>query len=409
VARRNGRRRGRRLVFRRRAMVTVSAAAADPVRTLFELHETRGDGESLSELGNRSRAWDSGFAIRPEEVMGIARRVLELELPFLDLGGVLPEGAPGERVEVIERLMPAVVEEMTTILCPEVTTVESRWRHGELSYRPADAIADLYRLPLHERALPPALLVELLLKGELYVPGRGHKPTIEFVPQEVPLRVTRLVSTPVLCRLPQADSSEPKRIIYFLIDTSQSMRGPLAVLSAAIVRAVVLASLGRPRVYFARAFAEDVDPAPDQPPRVARATAERIELADWIMGQSFGGTETRLMHAVEIALRDLRQAEQEMDREELQAAEVILISDGRSSLLPYVQEDIRQSGIQFHVVALGSFRNADLEAVAATYSSIPDANNLRGALGPPPAPDPMGSLLAPGAAGPRPASPAPSG
>src|SRR5207245_2195262 len=52
--------------------------------------------------------------------------------------------------------------------------------------------------------------------------------------------------------------------------------------------------------------------------------------------------------------------------------------------------------------ALGSFRNADLEAVAATYSSIPDAHNLRGALGPPPAPDPLGSLLAPGPAGPPP-------
>src|SRR5258708_17706039 len=175
---------------------------------------------------------------------------------------------------------------------------------------------------------------------------------------------------PVLCRLPQGESSEPKRVIYFLIDTSQSMRGPLAVLTAAIVRAVILANLGRPRVYFARAFDEVVDPAPDRPPRAARSTAERIEMADWIMGQSFGGTETRLMHAVEIALRDLRQAEPEMDREELRAAEVILISDGPSSLLPYVQDDIRRSGIQLHVVALGGFPNAHLAALAAPYSAI---------------------------------------
>ena len=125
------------------------------------------------------------------------------------------------------------------------------------------------------------------------------------------------------------------------------------------------------------------------------------------MGESFGGTETRLMHAVEIALRDIRQSEPEMDREEIRTAEIILISDGRSSLLPYVQEDIRNSGVQLHVVALGTHRNTDLEAVAATYSSIPDAHNLQSAFAPRPAP--LGSLLPPGAAAPRSASPAPSG
>src|SRR5437879_10783679 len=108
-----------------------------------------------------------------------------------------------------------------------------------------------------------------------------------------------MVPTPVLCPLPQANSSEPKRIIYFLVDTSQSMRGPLAVLTASIVRAVVLANLGRPCVYFARTFAEDVDPPVNQPPREARLTAERIGIADWVLSQSFGGMDTRLMHALE--------------------------------------------------------------------------------------------------------------
>jgi hypothetical protein len=219
LARNNGRQKKRRRAFRLRLPITVSAETEERIRRLMELQETLGDWDTLSELGSRTREWDSNFEIRPEEAMALARRILELDLPFLDLGGVLPEGAAGETVEVIERLMPMVVEEMTTILCPEVTTVESRWRHGELSYRPADAIADLYRLPLHERALPPALLVELLLKGELYVPGRGHRPTIEFVPREVPLRKTKLVPTPVLCPLPQANSSEPKRIVYFLVAT----------------------------------------------------------------------------------------------------------------------------------------------------------------------------------------------
>ena len=107
---------------------------------------------------------------------------------------------------------------------------------------------------------------------------------------------------------------------------------------------------------------------------------ERIELADWIMGQSFGGSDTRLMQAIEVCLRDIRQAKQAMDQEELPAAEVLLISDGRSTLLPYVQEDVRQSGIQLHVVCLGSFRNAELEALAASYSNIPDAHRLQVAV-----------------------------
>ena len=405
LLRKGTRQQGRRRAFRIRTPLPVSPEMAARIQTLIDLQEALGDWKALSDLGNGTRDKESRFRIEPEEAVALARRILELELPFLDLGGVLPEGASGERVEVIERLTPEWVEEMTTILCPEVTTVESRWRHGELSYRPADAIADLYRLPLHERALPPALLMELLLKGELYVPGRGHKPTLEFVPQEVPLRVERLVPRPVLCPLPKAESSEPKRIVYFLIDTSQSMRGPLAVLTAAIVRAVILANLGRPRVYFARTFDAAVEPEEDQQPRAARSTQERIELADWIMGQSFGGAETYLMQAIEICLRDIRRAKQEMADEELPAAEVLLISDGRSSLLPYVQDDIRQSGIQLHVVSLGSHRNADLEAVASTYSRILDAHSLQ--LGPAPQPRPtVAPLPAPG--GPRPASPAPS-
>ena len=48
-----------------------------------------------------------------------------------------------------------------------------------------------------------------------------------------------------------------------------------------------------------------------------------------------------------------------------------------------------------------------LEAVAATYSAIPDAHNLQSAFAPRPAP--LGSLLPAGTPAPRPASPAPSG
>jgi hypothetical protein len=407
LIRNSGRRKqGRRRAFRIRTSLAVSPEKADRIETLMDLQEALGDWKALSDLGNRTREKESRFRIEPEEATALARRILELELPFLDLGGVLPKGAAGARVEMVERLVPEWVEEMTPILCPEVTTVESRWKHGELSYRPADAIADLYRLPLHERALPPALLMELLLKGELYVPGRGHKPTIEFVPQEVPLPRERLVPRPVLCPLPKAENSEPTRIVYFLIDTSQSMRGPLAVLTAAIVRAVILANLGRPRVYFARTFDAAVEPLETERPREARSTQERIELADWIMGHSFGGTDTYLMQAIEICLRDFRRAKQEMAEEELQAAEVVLISDGRSSLLPHVQEDILQSGIQLHVVSLGSHRNADLEAVASTYSRILDAHSLQLGSAPPSQPAAEGLLPAPG--GPRPASPAPS-
>jgi hypothetical protein len=385
LVRGSGRQRGRWGVFRLRVPVRVAPKEAERIEHLLSMQDALGDWKALSELGDRTRAVDSTFHLDPEEVAALCRRVLELNLPFLDLGGVMPEGGQGERVEVVERMMPAIVHEKATLLFPEVTTVESRWRHGELSYRPADALADLYRLPLHERALPPALLLELLLKGELYVPGRGHRPEVEFVPREVMLPQERLVPQPVVCRLPQADSSEPKRIVYFLVDTSQSMRGPLAVLSAAIVRAVLLANLGRPRVYFTRAFAADVEPAADLPPREARSTAERIALADWVIDQSFSGPETRMMQALSICLRDIRQACQERELSDLHAAEVILISDSRSTILPFLQEEVRKSGIQLHVVALGSFRNPDLEAIAATYSAIPDAQSLQ--VGRMPAPD----------------------
>ncbi len=401
LMRNNGRQRGRRGLFRMRVPARVSAEDAEQIQKLLEMQEALGDWTALSDLGNRTRAGDSRFHIEPEEVEAVCRRILELKLPFLDLGGVLADGAPGERVEMVERLTPAIVHETTTILCPEVTTVESRWRHGELSYRPADALEDLFRLPLHERVLPPALLLDLLLKGELYVPGRGHRPRVEFVPREVVLPCERLVSRPVLFHLPQESSSEPKRIVYFLIDTSQSMRGPLAILAAAIVRAVILANLGRPRVYFSRAFAEDVEPPGDMPPHAARSTPERIALADWVIRQSFGGNETRLMLALQTCLKDIRQAREAPGQEELPAAEVILISDGRSTVLPYVQEDVRRSGIQLHVVALDNYRNADLEAIAASYSAIPDAAHL-----------PVGSIPAtstpqpPASRGRQPAAPA---
>src|SRR5204862_642621 len=89
----------------------------------------------------------------------------------------------------------------------------------------------------------------------------------------------------------------------------------------------------------------------------------------------------RLMQAISTCLRDIRDARQQPELQELQAAEVILISDGRSTVLPFIQEDVRKSGIQLHVVALGNFRNPDLEAIAATCSAIPDAQNLQVGLG----------------------------
>jgi hypothetical protein len=385
LVRGSGRQRGRWGVFRLRVPVRIAPKQAERIEQLLSLQESLGDWKALSELGDRTRAGDSTFHLDPAEVAAVCRRVLELNLPFLDLGGVIADGGQGERVEVVERMAPAIVHEKTTLLCPEVTTVESRWKHGELSYRPADALADLFRLPLHERAMPPALLLELLLKGELYVPGRGHRPEVEFVPREVSLPQERLVPQPVVCRLPQVDSHEPKRIVYFLVDTSQSMRGPLAVLTAAIVRAVLLAGLGRPRVYFTRSFDADVEPAADLPPREARTTAERIALADWVTAQSFNGPETRMMHAISVCLRDIQKAQQNPELGDLRAAEVILISDSRSTLLPFLQEEVRNSGIQLHVVALGSVRNPDLEAIAATYSAIPDAHHLQ--LGRVPTPD----------------------
>src|SRR5690242_18787899 len=97
LARNNGRKRSPRRAFRLRLPVPVSAETEERIRTLMELQEALGDWDALSELGSRSRDWDSSFEIRPEEVMALARRILELELPFLDLGGVLPEGAAGER------------------------------------------------------------------------------------------------------------------------------------------------------------------------------------------------------------------------------------------------------------------------------------------------------------------------
>jgi hypothetical protein len=371
-----GRLQGRRGVMRLRGPARVAAEEMERIEELLSLQDALGDWKALSGLGDRSREADSTFHLEPEAVMALCRRLLELNLPFLDLGGVVAEGAAGERVEVVERMTPAIVHETTTILCPEVTTTESRWRDGELSYRPADALSDLFRLPLHERALPPALLMDLLLKGELFVPGKAHRPRLEFIPQEVLLPVLRLVPTPIVFHLPQSDSSEQKRIVYFLIDTSQSMRGPLAVLSAAIVRAVLLAGLGHPRVYFARAFGEDVDPPADLPPRQARETEERLELADWVMGENFGGSETRLMFALMTCLEDIQHAREQPGQEELHAAEVILISDGRSTVLPYVQDEVRRSGVQLHVVSLGSHRNSDLEAVAGTFTVIADAQNL---------------------------------
>jgi hypothetical protein len=424
LIRNSGRHRGHRWgVFRIRVPGRVSRETAERIEALLDLQEALGDWKVLSAVGDRSHGPETVFHIDPDEANVISRRVLELGLPFLDLGGVVPEGGQGARVEVVERLMPRIVEEPATILCPEVTTVESRWRDGELSYRPAEALQDLYRLPLHERVLPPALLLDLLMKGDLYVPGKTHRSRVEFTPREVILAQERLMPTPVLCHLPQADSDEPKRIVYFLVDTSQSMRGPLAVLAAAIVRAVILANLGRPRVYYARTFAVEVDPPREQPPRQARSTTERIELGDWILGQSFGGNETRLMQAIMTCLADIRRTRQEpgqvehpprskdgscggtlFDRGDLEAAEVILISDGRSTVLPYVQEEVRQSGIQLHVVALGSYHNSDLEAIAATYSAIPDAHSLQAAVSPSTSPPPADRLPAPGAARPRPTS-----
>jgi hypothetical protein len=371
-----GRLQGRRGVLRLRGPARVAAEDMERIEQLLALQDALGDWKALSGLGDRSREVESTFHLEPDEVTALCRRLLELKLPFLDLGGVVAEGSAGERVEVVERLTPTLVHERTPILCPEVTTIESRWRDGELSYRPADALSDLYRLPLHERALPPALLMELLLKGDLFVPGKAHRPRLEFISKEVLLPVQRLVPTPIICHLPQSDSSEQKRIVYFLIDTSQSMRGPLAVLSAAIVRAVLLAGLGRPRVYFARTFGEDVDPPANLPPRQARSTEERIGLADWVMDESFGGSETRLMFAVMTCLHDIQQAHEQAGQDELHAAEVILISDGRSTVLPYIQDEVRRSGVQLHVVSLGSHRNSDLEAVAATFTVIADAHNL---------------------------------
>src|SRR3954449_9070689 len=75
LARNNGRRRGRRRVFRLRLPVTVSVETEERIRRLMDLQEALGDWDAFSELGSRTREWYSNFEIRPEETISLARRI----------------------------------------------------------------------------------------------------------------------------------------------------------------------------------------------------------------------------------------------------------------------------------------------------------------------------------------------
>ena len=338
------------------------------------------DFDDLERFGSSFRLPEQDFIVTRAQVQEILRRILEAHPPFLYLGRTLPDpeqsvNAP-PRVEKIRKKEIVRVQGLIDLLVPEEHPRYHRsdMPPGDQAMRAARSMSELWRAPLLDQVMPPRLQVERLAHGDLMVTEYVRtEPHVEFVPRQRLVDYEEERETEVEIELEAPDPDERTQLIYFLLDTSASMRGMSATLAAAVFCAVHRANMAAPAMYYMRTFSEYLEPGWGEPPWIAHTLMDRESLYEKIFSLNFNGAATHTGWALEQACKDIEAARTAHDA--LSRASIVLITDGRSDLMPDTIAAVMRTRAPLHTIMVSRERNMDLERISdsfTTLSGLPD-------------------------------------
>lgn len=333
------------------------------------------DFEDLSRMGRRLVLPETDFTVSRNQVSEILRRIIEANPPFLFLGRVLPDPKQADsappRLEKLRKREIVQVNGLVDLLIPEERPISTHHDlpSGDQAMRPALHIHEIRRAALLDRVLPPRLQMERLAHGDLMVLEYVRTtPRVEFIPRQRWVEYEEEREVEVEIELEATDPDESAQLIYFLLDTSASMKGISATLAASVFCAIHRANMATNALYFMRTFADHIEPGWDQPPMRAHTLGEREALFEGIFSLNFNGTATHTGWALEIACKDIQAARGEDPS--LSRAHIVLITDGRSDILPETVLAVRKTGAPLHTIMVSRERNRDLEHLSESFTTL---------------------------------------
>lgn len=340
----------------------------EDVERLLQRHQALKDLDRIAAHAGTFRTPESEFFADPSQVEALMRRLLQENPPWLYLSRVLHGGEQGGEAHSAE----VVYREQETREMQEVTLFvpDEVWRDkplASLTMQPARNLREVWQARILDQVLPPSLLLDRQQRGEIFIPVRqAQRQRLEFLPERRSLEqlVRRLVPIPIET---ESGSGRGGQLLYFLLDSSASMRGPHATLAMTVIACVLRANMGqRDTRYLFRHFAEEVWPPNLELPLQARTVQEKDRLFDTILATNFNGAATYINDALAIVLTDVTN----LRREENLDAALLLVTDGRSEILPSTHLRFHEARIQVHTVMVAPERNPSLEALSETFTTL---------------------------------------
>lgn len=340
----------------------------EDVERLLQRQQDLKDLDKIAALAGTFRTPESDFFADPRQVEALIRRLLKENPPWLYLSRVLSGGEQGGEAHSAE----VVYREQETREMQEVTLFipDEVWRDkplASLTLQPTRNLNEVWQARMLDQVLPPSLLMDRHQRGEILIPVRQkQRQRLDFQPEQrsLELIVRKLVPIPIET---ESGSGRGGQLLYFLLDSSASMRGRHATLAMTVIACVLRANMGqRDTRYLFRHFAEEVWPPILELPLQARTVQEKDRLFDTILATNFNGAATHVNDALAIVLTDIAN----LRREENLDAALLLVTDGRSEILPSTHLRFQEARIKVHTVMVVPERNPSLEALSETFTTL---------------------------------------
>jgi hypothetical protein len=340
----------------------------EDVERLLQRQTALKDLDRLATLAGTFHTPESDFFADSAQVEALIRRVLKENPPWLFLSRVLQggeEGGEAHSAEIVYREQETREVQELTLFVPEEV-----WRDkplASLTLHPARLLSEVWQARLLDQVLPPSLLLDRQQRGEILIPVRQkQRQRLEFLPEQRRFEavVRKLVPIPIET---EGGSGRGGQLLYFLLDSSASMRGLHATLALTVLACVLRANMGqRDTHYLFRHFADEVWPPVLELPLQAKTVQEKDRLFDTILATNFNGSATYVNDALSIVLTDIAN----LRREERLEAALLLVTDGRSEIMPSTHLRFQEAHIKVHTVMVVPERNPSLEALSETFTTL---------------------------------------
>ncbi|MCW3052524.1 MAG: von Willebrand factor type domain [Chthonomonadales bacterium] len=340
----------------------------DDVERLIQRQQALKDLDKIAALSGSFRTPESSFFADPVQIEALIRRLLKENPPWLYLSRVLSGGEQGGGTHSSEM----IYREQETREMQEVTLFipDEVWRDkplASLTMQPTRNLNEVWQARMLDQILPPTLLLDRHQRGEILIPVRQkQRQRLEFLPEQRSFEQIIRKQIPIPIET-ESGSGRGGQLLYFLLDSSASMRGQHATLAMTVIACVLRANMGqRDTRYLFRHFSDEVWPPVLELPLQARTVQEKDRLFDTILTTNFNGIATHVNDALSIVLSDIAK----LRREENLDAGVLLVTDGRSEIMPSTQQRFLEAHVLVHSVMVVPERNPSLEAFSETFTTL---------------------------------------